>query len=77
MHQNCRGWVSAPDHARGAYNDPDIHAACGWERKKTGIKFVSLAELLGLPGCVPDLTGNYIISFAIIRNFLFLNNQQF
>ena len=39
------------------------------------MKFVSLLELLELPaGCVPDLTGNNIISFAIIKNFIFLNN---
>ena len=34
MHQNCRGWGSAPDHAQGAYSDPDIREVCGWERQK-------------------------------------------
>ena len=34
MYQNCRGWGSAKDHARGDYSEPDTHDVCGWERKK-------------------------------------------
>ena len=35
MHQNCRGWGSAPDHAQGAaYSDPDTHDVFGGNEKK-------------------------------------------
>ena len=40
-----------------------------------GYENCEFTELLRLPGYVPDLIGNNIISFAIIRNFIFLNNR--
>ena len=45
---------------------------------KSGTKFLSLlVELMELIRCVPDLNGDnlYLILFAIIRNFLFVNNR--
>ena len=64
------GWGSAPDPAEGAYCAPPnfLDVVVQW------YDICEFTELLGLPGCVPDLTGNNIISFAIIKNFLFLNN---
>ena len=63
-------WGSAPDPAGGTYYAPSnfIDVMVKW------YEICEFTELLGLSGCVPDLTGNNIISFTIIKNFLFLNN---
>ena len=47
MHQNCCGWGSAPDHARGAHSDPDTHDVCSWERKNNGLEICEFTGRVG------------------------------
>ena len=65
-------WLGLRPRPRGSslQRSLDSLVVMGW-----GYEICEFPELLGMPGCVPVLTGNNIISFAIIRNFLFLNNQ--
>ena len=65
------GWVSAPDPAKELTALPQTPSC-----DELGYEICELTELLGLPGCVPGLTGNNIILFVqIINNFLLLNSQ--
>ena len=64
MHQNCCGWGSAPDHARGAYSDPDTHDVYMWlGTEKNGFE---ICEFTGRVGGLPvsDLTGNNLANFV-------------
>ena len=65
MHQNRWRLGLRPRPRWGAHSAaPDLLDLMGY-----WYEICEFTELLGLPGCVPDLTGNNIISFAIILEY--------
>ena len=63
------GWGSAPDPAgEAAQRSPD-HEIDSLDVMGYWYEICEFTELIGLPGCVPDLTGN--------NNYFVCSNQKF